>query len=201
MRTAGRARRAPVASAAANSHRASHRQRKADTLLPPARRRLSPAASVQLTDRPALKRRPMPDIGVAAPPARNPRPVTGDPDPRNGARDGPPSGELIPLRDDRHVVIRPLGAADGAALADAFLRLSTESQQSRFGSAPRSLNAEALRHLVDSVDGVDARPRSPRSPRRTRGGWSESPASCAIPMTHNRWTWASPSPTTIRASG
>lgn len=59
------------------------------------------------------------------------------------------------LRDGRSVLIRPLGPGDGAALVDAFAQLSARSKRLRFGSAPRTLGAGALRHLIDSVDGVD----------------------------------------------
>ena len=61
----------------------------------------------------------------------------------------------VMLRDGRQVLIRPIRAGDGAALADAFQQLSANSRRLRFGSAPRTLGAAALRHLVDSVDGVD----------------------------------------------
>lgn len=61
----------------------------------------------------------------------------------------------VTLRDGRQVLIRPIRAGDGAALADAFQQLSANSKRLRFGSAPRVLSAAALRHLVDSVDGVD----------------------------------------------
>ncbi len=52
-------------------------------------------------------------------------------------------------------MIRPVDPGDGDALAAAFLRLSSESQLSRFGAVPRILGRAALRHLVDSVDGID----------------------------------------------
>jgi RimJ/RimL family protein N-acetyltransferase len=61
----------------------------------------------------------------------------------------------VTLRDGRRVLTRPIRAGDGAALAAAFHQLSTRSKQLRFGSAPPTLPAAALRHLVDSVDGVD----------------------------------------------
>lgn len=61
----------------------------------------------------------------------------------------------VRLRDGRRVLTRPIRAGDGAALAAAFRQLSARSKQLRFGSAPRTLPAAALRHLVDSVDGVD----------------------------------------------
>ena len=76
-------------------------------------------------------------------------------DPTHHAPDGHGDGDPVILRDNRRVIVRPVRAGDREALADAFLRLSTESQESRFGSAPRSLGTAALRHLVDSVDGVD----------------------------------------------
>ena len=53
------------------------------------------------------------------------------------------------------MLVRPVRAGDGEAFATAFLRLSSESQRMRFGSARRVLGQAALRHLVDSVDGVD----------------------------------------------
>lgn len=65
------------------------------------------------------------------------------------------SGAVITLRDERRVLIRPVQAGDGDALAIAFQRLSPESQRARFGSAPRALGLAALRHLIDGVDGVD----------------------------------------------
>jgi GNAT superfamily N-acetyltransferase len=61
----------------------------------------------------------------------------------------------VTLRDGRQVLIRPIRAGDGAALAEAFQQLSANSRRLRFGSAPRNLGAAALRHLVDSVDGID----------------------------------------------
>jgi len=64
-------------------------------------------------------------------------------------------GGVISLRDHRRVLVRPVQRGDGDALSTAFLRLSPESQQLRFGSAPRALGLAALRHLVDTVDGVD----------------------------------------------
>lgn len=64
-------------------------------------------------------------------------------------------GARVTLRDERQVVIRPIRPGDTAALALAFDRLSAQSKQLRFGSAPRTLGAAALRHLIDSVDGVD----------------------------------------------
>jgi RimJ/RimL family protein N-acetyltransferase len=67
----------------------------------------------------------------------------------------PQAVHSIMLRDHRHVLVRPVNSSDRDALATAFLRLSSESQRSRFGSAPRILGSAALRHLVDSVDGVD----------------------------------------------
>ena len=63
--------------------------------------------------------------------------------------------QTIVLRDHRHVLVRPVNSGDRDALATAFLRLSSASQQSRFGSAPSSLGSAALRQLIDSVDGVD----------------------------------------------
>ncbi|HOZ60394.1 MAG TPA: GNAT family N-acetyltransferase [Nakamurella multipartita] len=66
-------------------------------------------------------------------------------------RDGAP----LTLRDGRQVRIRPVRAGDSAALAAAFGHLSARSKQLRFGSAPQTLSAAALRHLIDSVDGVD----------------------------------------------
>ncbi|WP_041369065.1 GNAT family N-acetyltransferase [Nakamurella multipartita] len=66
-------------------------------------------------------------------------------------RDGAP----LTLRDGRQVQIRPVRAGDSAALAAAFGHLSARSKQLRFGSAPQTLSAAALRHLIDSVDGVD----------------------------------------------
>ena len=62
---------------------------------------------------------------------------------------------MVPLRDGRRVLVRPLRRGDGPALAEAFLRLSEDSVRARFGSPTRILNAAALRQLVDSVDGVD----------------------------------------------
>lgn len=67
----------------------------------------------------------------------------------------PQAMHSIMLRDHRHVLVRPVNSSDRDALATAFLRLSSESQRSRFGSAPSILGSAALRHLVDSVDGVD----------------------------------------------
>ena len=61
----------------------------------------------------------------------------------------------VTLRDGRSVLTRPVRADDGEALVAAFRELSTRSKQLRFGSAPRTLGAAALRHLIDSVDGVD----------------------------------------------
>lgn len=73
-----------------------------------------------------------------------------------GARSLPPETErTIVLGDGRRVLVRPVRAGDRDALAAAFLLLSDESQQSRFGSAPRILGRAALQQLVDSVDGVD----------------------------------------------
>ena len=53
------------------------------------------------------------------------------------------------------MLLRPFRSDDRDALATAYLRLSTESRQLRFGSAPRALSVAALHQLVDSVDGVD----------------------------------------------
>lgn len=64
-------------------------------------------------------------------------------------------GARVTLRDGRQVLTRPIRAGDGTALAAAFRQLSTRSKQLRFGSAPSTLSAAALRHFVDSVDGVD----------------------------------------------
>lgn len=63
--------------------------------------------------------------------------------------------ELVTLRDQRRVLVRPLVPSDRDALAEAFVRLSDESQQLRFGSVPHTLSAARLHYLVDSVDGVD----------------------------------------------
>lgn len=59
------------------------------------------------------------------------------------------------LRDGRWVMTRPVRPDDGDALVAAYRQLSTTSKRLRFGSAPRTLGAKALRHLIDSVDGVD----------------------------------------------
>ena len=57
--------------------------------------------------------------------------------------------------DARQVLVRPVRDGDGDALAEAFLRLSPQSQRQRFGAAPRALGVSALHQLVDTVDGVD----------------------------------------------
>jgi RimJ/RimL family protein N-acetyltransferase len=67
----------------------------------------------------------------------------------------PHPAQTIVLRDHRHVLVRPVQPLDRDALAAAYLQLSSDTQQSRFGSAPRILGQAALRQLVDSVDGVD----------------------------------------------
>jgi RimJ/RimL family protein N-acetyltransferase len=64
-------------------------------------------------------------------------------------------GARVTLRDGRQVLTRPIRADDGVALAAAFRQLSARSKQLRFGSAPSTLGAAALRHLIGSVDGVD----------------------------------------------
>jgi len=66
-----------------------------------------------------------------------------------------PAPRTVTLRDQRHVLVRPIRSTDRDALAAAFLRLSSRSQQARFGSAPSVLGGAALRHLIDTVDGVD----------------------------------------------
>jgi len=67
----------------------------------------------------------------------------------------PDTVQTIVLGDRRRVLVRPVRSGDRDALAAAFLRLSSDSQHSRFGSAPSVLGRAALRQLVDSVDGVD----------------------------------------------
>jgi len=63
--------------------------------------------------------------------------------------------KVVVLQDHRVVVVRPIRPGDRDALVEAFRQLSNESRRLRFGSAPRSLSAAALRWLIDTVDGVN----------------------------------------------
>ncbi len=112
---------------------------------------VQPARQQQTAGRGSIGRR---DRFAAVPTDDDRRPADQDGRGRTLSEDGP-AERVVPLRDGRRVLVRPLRRGDGPALADAFLRLSEESVRARFGSPTRLLNAAALRQLVDAVDGVD----------------------------------------------
>ena len=142
--------------------------------------------------RPVVRRRASPMTGLTR---RRPVP------PGSTGVGRQPGGRRLTLRDGRQVLVRPVLAGDGDALAAAFLRLSPESQRQRFGAAPHALGAPD----TAPPGGRGGRRRSRRLRRLpcagSRAVWSGSAGSCGTRP--NRTPSMSPSPSrrTHRGTG